>query len=132
MLCYIFFNYSYISVRGSGSYDASLIFRHVVERHQSTIGGSVRWKSSLKQALLLLGLSELKKKKKKKEKALLLGHGDARPNSPFVQEERLDEVVDMLGPLQLQRVPCVLDDLQPGIASQMPAFSNDSWQNVQR
>ena len=90
----------------------------------------MRWKSSLKQALLLLGLSELKKKKK--EKALLLGHGDARPNSPFVQEERLDEVVNMLGALQLQRVPCVLDDLQPGIASQMPAFSNDSWQNVQR
>ena len=60
-------------------------------------------------ALLLLGLSELKKKKK--EKALLLGHGDARPNSPFVQEERLDEVVDVVGPLQLQRVPCVLDDL---------------------
>ena len=81
------------------------------------------------QALLLLGLSELKKKK---GKALLLGHRDARPNLPFVQEERLDEVVDMLGALQLQRVPCVLDDLQPGIASQMPAFSNDSWQNVQR
>ena len=60
------------------------------------------------QALLLLGLSELKKKK---GKALLLGHRDARPNLPFVQEERLDEVVDVVGPLQLQRVPCVLDDL---------------------
>ena len=59
-------------------------------------------------ALLLLGLSELKKKK---GKALLLGHRDARPNLPFVQEERLDEVVDVVGPLQLQRVPCVLDDL---------------------
>ena len=41
----------------------------------------------------------------------LLGHRDARPNTPFVQEERLDEVVDVAGPLQLQRVPCVLDDL---------------------
>jgi hypothetical protein len=28
-----------------------------------------------------------------------------------VQEERLDEFVDVLGALQLQRVPCVLDDL---------------------
>jgi hypothetical protein len=48
-----------------------------------------------------------------RKRALLPGHGDGRPNSPFVvvQEERLDEFVDVLGALQLQRVPCVLDDL---------------------
>jgi hypothetical protein len=61
----------------------------------------------VKQALLLLGLSS----PKKKEKALLLGDGDARPSLSFVQEERFDELVDVLGTLQLQRVPCVLDDL---------------------
>ena len=80
-------------------------------RHQSTIGvvcDCALEELVKQQALLLLGLSELRKKK---GKALLLGHGDARPNLPFVQEERLDEVVDVAGPLQLQRVPCVLDDL---------------------
>jgi hypothetical protein len=30
---------------------------------------------------------------------------------PLVQEERLDGAVDVVGALQLQRVPCVPDDL---------------------
>jgi len=34
----------------------------------------------------------------------------AKPNS-LVQEERFDEAVDVVGALQLQRVPCVADDL---------------------
>jgi hypothetical protein len=45
------------------------------------------------------------------ERALLLpGHGTGRPIS-FVDEERLDEPVHLVGSLQLQRVPRVLDDL---------------------
>lgn len=110
MLCYIFFNYSYI-LSGAPDHTMRALFSGVGWRLETgDTNPPLVWcaleELVKQQALLLLGLSELKK-----GKALLLGHGDARPNLPFVQEERLDEVVDVVGPLQLQRVPCVLDDL---------------------
>jgi hypothetical protein len=47
-----------------------------------------------------------------------------------IQKERPDEAVNLAGSLQLQCVPCVLDDLQPAVTSQMPTARNGEHSDV--